>query len=76
MPSSWTPSGPALDRMVRRAGGVRTWLQKIEKFLSPSARATLAATAVGGVVVSKPMAKKTTWRSGSSRAMRRASWVE
>jgi hypothetical protein len=34
------------------------------------------ATAVGGVVVSKPMAKKTTSRSGFSCAMRTASALE
>ncbi len=34
------------------------------------------ATAVGGVVVSKPIAKNTTSRSGLSRAMRTASALE
>ena len=58
------------------AEGVSTWLQKTLKFSSPSAAACWTTSAVGGVVVSKPMAKKTTSRSGSSRAMRSASAAE
>ncbi len=76
MPSMRTPSVPSLARMALRAGGVRTWLQNTEKLPSPSARAWRRATAVGGVVVSKPMAKKTTCLAGSARAMASASWVE
>ncbi len=58
------------------AGGVSTWLEKTVKFLRPSASACFTATAVGGVVVSKPMAKNTTSRPGLSRATFRASRVE
>jgi len=58
------------------AAGVSTWLQTTEKFRRPCARACRIATAVGGVVVSKPMAKKTTSRSGFSRATFRASRLE
>ncbi len=43
---------------------------------APRLCAFRSAMAVGGVVVSKPMAKNTTLRSGSSRAMRKASSVE
>ena len=39
----------------------------------PSAFARLSVSAVDGAVVSKPIAKKTTWRSGSLRAIRSAS---
>ncbi len=60
MPSRRTPPGPAAARMMRKAGGVSTWLQKTEKLASPSERAVFTATAVGGVVVSNPMAKRTT----------------
>ena len=55
------------------AAGVRTWLQNTLKFFSPSACACVIATAVGGVVVSKPIAKKTTCRSGIFRANASAS---
>jgi len=48
-------------------------LAKTEKFMIPSSRARSNVTAVDGVVVSKPIAKKTTSRSGFSRAMRSAS---
>ena len=58
------------------AAGVSTWLQKTLKFVRPSACACRMATAVGGVVVSKPMAKNTTSRSGFCCAMRRASALE
>jgi hypothetical protein len=44
-----------------------------EKFAIPSAFARLSVSAVLGAVVSKPIAKKTTWRSGFWRAIRRAS---
>ena len=46
------------------ADGVSTWQHSTEKFFRPSAAACLIATAVGGVVVSKPMAKNTTCLSG------------
>jgi hypothetical protein len=59
--------------MCVMAAGVSTWLQNTLKFASPSRRASRIASAVGGVVVSKPMAKNTTSRSGFSRAMRSAS---
>lgn len=58
------------------ADGVRTWLQTTEKFFSSSAWACFRATAVGGVVVSKPMAKKMTWRPGLSWASFTASAVD
>jgi hypothetical protein len=51
-------------------------LQNTEKLLSRSARATFNATAVGGVVVSNPIANNTTCRSASARAMAKASIVE
>ena len=50
-----------------------TWLQKQEKFRMPSALARMSVSAVDGAVVSKPIAKKTTSRSGFSRAIRSAS---
>ena len=50
-----------------------TWLQKTEKFRIPSACARFSVRAVEGVVVSKPIAKKTTSRSGFSRAIFSAS---
>ena len=50
-----------------------TWLQKQKKFSTPSALARLSVSAVEGAVVSKPMAKKTTGRSGCCLAMRSAS---
>ena len=62
--------------MLWIAAGVSTWLQRIEKFASPFLAAARMASAVGGVVVSKPMAKNTTSRSGSASAMRIASSVE
>ena len=46
---------------------MRTWLQKTEKFGVSSARARSSVTAVAGAVVSKPIAKKQTCRSGSWR---------
>jgi hypothetical protein len=50
-----------------------TWLQKTEKFAIPCARAWRSVTAVEGAVVSKPMAKKITSRSGLARASSSAS---
>ncbi|MNT81110.1 hypothetical protein D3C72_2206700 [compost metagenome] len=62
--------------MFWMAAGVSTWLQKIEKFFRSFWMAKRSASAVGGVVVSKPMAKKTTSRSGSASAILSASSVE
>jgi hypothetical protein len=64
------------SRMLAIADGVSTWQQSTEKFLRPSACACLMTTAVGGVVVSKPMAKKTTCRSGFCWAAASASAAE
>ena len=64
------------SRMLLMAAGVSTWLQNTLKLASPSSRARRIATAVGGVVVSKPIAKNTTSRSGCSCAMRIASALE
>ena len=50
-----------------------TWLQKQKKFATPSALARLSVSAVDGAVVSKPIAKKTTSRSGFCLAIRSAS---
>lgn len=62
--------------MPRIAGGVSTWLQNTLKLVSRLAAASLIANAVGGVVVSKPMAKNTTSRFGSTSAIAIASSVE
>ena len=64
------------SRMWLIAAGVSTWLQNTLKFASPSASACRITSAVGGVVVSKPMAKNTTSRSGCCCAMRTASAAE
>ena len=62
------------DSSSARSGGtIVTWLQKQKKFSTPSALARLRVSAVEGAVVSKPMAKKTTGRSGCCLAMRSAS---
>ena len=58
------------------AGGVSTWLQNTVKFSSCFFSASRIMTAVGGVVVSKPMAKNTTSRPGLSSAIRMTSMVE
>lgn len=55
------------------AGGTRTWDTSRLKFLMPSLRAWYTVMALGGAVVSKPMPKKTTSRSGFCWAIRRAS---
>ena len=55
------------------AGGTSTWETSIEKLVMPSRLAWRTASAFAGAVVSKPMPKKTTQRSGWSRAMRRQS---
>ena len=61
------------SRMARIAGTMVTWLQNTEKLVSPSALARITVSAVDGAVVSKPMAKKRTWRSGWFRASLSAS---
>ena len=70
----WRTSGDS--RMLLIADGVSTWQLSTEKFFRPSACACLMATAVGGVVVSKPMAKKTTCFSGLACAIFSASALE
>ena len=55
------------------AGGTRTWETSRLKFSMPSLRAWWTVIALGGAVVSKPMPKKTTCRSGFSWASARAS---
>ena len=66
-------STPGESSSARSGGSISTWLQKQEKLSTPSAFARRRVSAVEGAVVSKPIAKKTTSRSGSSRAMRSAS---
>ena len=62
------------DSSSARSGGTMvTWLHMHEKFWTPSARARLSVSAVDGAVVSKPIAKNTTSRSGFSLAIRSAS---
>ena len=62
------------DSSSARSGGtIVTWLQKQEKFPTPSARARLSVSAVDGAVVSNPIAKNTTSRSGACLAIRSAS---
>ena len=62
------------DSSSARSGGtIVTWLQMQEKFVMPSAFARFSVSAVEGAVVSNPIAKKTTSRSGFSRAIRSAS---
>ncbi len=58
---------------ARSGGTIVTWLHMHEKLGTPSALARMSVRAVDGAVVSKPMAKKTTSRSGFSLAMRSAS---
>ena len=50
-----------------------TWLHMQRKFSTPSAFARFSVSAVEGAVVSKPIAKKTTVRSGFCFAIRSAS---
>ncbi len=64
------------SRMLEIADGVSTWLQNTLKLARPSAAACWMTTAVGGVVVSNPIAKNTTSRAGCSRASRSASALE
>ena len=62
------------DSSSARSGGtIVTWLHMTEKLARPSAFARLSVSAVDGAVVSKPIAKNTTSRSGVSRAIRSAS---
>ena len=62
------------DSISARSGGtIVTWLHMTEKFRTPSARARLSVNAVEGAVVSNPIAKKITSRSGLLLAIRRAS---
>jgi hypothetical protein len=63
------------SRIARIAGTIVTWLQKTEKFVTPSSRARRIVSAVEGAVVSKPIAKKQTCLLGmfcSASAARRA----
>jgi len=62
--------------MLEIAAGVSTWLQNTLKLGRASLAASWITSAVGGVVVSNPMAKNTTSRSGCSSARRRASAAE
>ena len=55
------------------AGMIVTWLQKTEKFVIPSALARMRISAVDGAVVSNPIAKNSTCRSGLARASLSAS---
>ena len=52
------------SRIARMAGMMVTWLQNTEKLRMPSALARISVSAVEGAVVSKPMAKNMTCRSG------------
>lgn len=61
------------SRIALIAGMIVTWLQKTEKFPSPSALARSTVIAVDGAVVSKPIARKTTFLSGFCRAILSAS---
>ena len=58
---------------ARSGGTIVTWLHMHEKFGTPSAFARLSVSAVDGAVVSNPIAKKTTSRSGFCLAIRSAS---
>ena len=58
---------------ARNGGTIVTWLHMTEKFRSPSVRARFSVSAVDGAVVSNPIAKNTTSRSGFCLAIRIAS---
>ena len=58
---------------ARSGGTIVTWLHMQEKLVMPSALARFIVSAVEGAVVSKPIAKKTTSRSGFALAIRSAS---
>ena len=66
-------SAPSEDSRCAIAGGVSTWLHSTLKFATPRRTASSTTSAVGGVVVSKPMAKNTTSRAGSRSASLSAS---
>ena len=55
---------PGDARMAVIAGGTSTCETSTQKFLSPRRLACQTAMALAGAVVSKPIAKKTTLRSG------------
>ena len=55
------------------AGGTITCETRTEKFVISCARACQTAMALAGAVVSKPIAKKTTFLSGFALAIRRQS---
>ena len=50
-------------------GGTRTWETRIEKFRMLCCFACQTDMALAGAVVSKPMAKKTTFLCGLARAI-------
>ena len=54
-------------------GGTSTCETRMEKLLMPCCFACQTAMALAGAVVSKPMAKKTTFLSGFARAIFRQS---
>ena len=58
---------------ARSGGTIVTWLHMQKKFETPSAFARFIVSAVEGAVVSNPIAKKTTSRSGFALAIRSAS---
>ncbi len=58
---------------ARSGGTIVTWLHMQRKFGTFSALARFRVSAVDGAVVSKPIAKKTTSRSGLAFAIRSAS---
>ena len=58
---------------IRIAGGTSTWETSRLKFCNPSRFACSTAIACAGAVVSNPIAKNTTWRSGLFRASSTAS---
>ena len=58
---------------ARSGGTIVTWLHRQEKLATRSAFARRSVSAVDGAVVSKPMAKNTTSRSGFALAIRSAS---
>ncbi len=59
---------PGACKMAVIIGGTSTWETSRLKFLSPRFFASQTAMALGGAVVSKPMAKNTTCRLGLAAA--------
>src|SRR5262245_32095978 len=57
------------SRIARIAGTIVTWFENTEKLPTSSSRARISVSAVDGAVVSKPIAKNTTCRSGCARAL-------